>query len=108
MGHAPDESTLHLAERWCWESVRRDDWRVARRLYRRPRVDGVHRLDEGTWLEDCLHGMQASGVMARLEDVQGAAIPRERLFFGQDGPALGDEDPGGDSKPPCQAPRAVQ
>ena len=33
--------TQHLAERLCWQAARRDDARVARRLYRKPVVDGV-------------------------------------------------------------------
>jgi hypothetical protein len=41
MGHTRDETTRNLAERLCWEVARRDDARVARRLYRKPVVDGV-------------------------------------------------------------------
>jgi hypothetical protein len=41
MGQTPDEITQNLAERWCWEVARRDDARVARRLYRKQLVDGV-------------------------------------------------------------------
>jgi hypothetical protein len=41
-----------LAERLCWQGARRDDHRVARRLYRTQVVDGVSRLDEGAWLDD--------------------------------------------------------
>ena len=37
----------NLAERLCWQVARRDDTRVARRLYRKQVVDGVYRLDEG-------------------------------------------------------------
>ena len=37
----------NLAERRWWQVVRRDDMRVARRLYRQQVVDGVDRLDEG-------------------------------------------------------------
>lgn len=35
MGQTPDEITQRLAERLCWEVARRDDARVARRLYRK-------------------------------------------------------------------------
>ena len=31
----------HLAELLCWQAARRDDSRVARRLYRKQVVDGV-------------------------------------------------------------------
>ena len=33
--------TTNLAERLCWQVARRDDSRVARRLYRKQVVDGV-------------------------------------------------------------------
>jgi hypothetical protein len=108
MGHTPDEIPQNLVERLCWVSARRDDSRVASRLYRKPLVDGVYRLDEGTGLDEFLHCLQAIGVMALREEVQGAAIPREMLPFVQDCPALWDEDPGGDSPHPCPAPRAGQ
>ena len=32
----------NLAERLCWQAAHRDDARVARRLYRKPVVDGVY------------------------------------------------------------------
>jgi hypothetical protein len=51
MEQAHDEITQNLAERLCWEVVRRDDARVARRLYRKQLVDGVYRLDEGALLK---------------------------------------------------------
>jgi hypothetical protein len=81
MGQTPDESTQNLAERLCWESARRDDSRVARRLYRKHLVDGVYRLDQGALLDDFLHFLQAIGVMALREEVQGAAIQRAMLPF---------------------------
>ena len=55
--------TQNLAERLCWEVARRDDCRVARRLYRKQVVDGVYRLDEGALLDDFFHFLQALGVM---------------------------------------------
>jgi hypothetical protein len=81
MGQTPDEITQNLAERLCWESARRDDSRVARRLYRKQLVDGVYRLDQGALLDDFFHFLQAIGVMALLEEVQGAAIQRAMLPF---------------------------
>jgi len=47
-----EEITQSLAERLCWQAARRDDSRVARRLYRKQVVDGVYRLDEGALLDD--------------------------------------------------------
>jgi hypothetical protein len=58
MGQTHDEITQNLAERLCWEAARRDDSRVARRLYRKPLVDGVYRLDEGALLDDFFHFLQ--------------------------------------------------
>ena len=83
MGQTPDELTQNLAERLCWEVARRDDSRVARRLYRKQLVDGVYRLDEGALLDDFFHFLQGIGVMALLEEVHGAAIHREMLPFVQ-------------------------
>jgi hypothetical protein len=83
MGQTPDEITQNLAERLCWESARRDDSRVARRLYRKQLVDGVYRLDQGALLDDFFHFLQAIGVMALREEVQGAAIQRAMLPFVQ-------------------------
>ena len=83
MGQTPDEITQNLAARLCWEVARRDDSRVARRLYRKQLVDGVYRLDEGALLDDFFHFLQGIGVMALLEEVHGAAIHREMLPFVQ-------------------------
>jgi hypothetical protein len=41
MGQCRAAMTQKLAERWCWQAASRDDARVARRLYRKPVVDGV-------------------------------------------------------------------
>ena len=79
MEQTHDEMTQHLAERWCWQVARRDDTRIARRLYRKPLVDGLYRLDEAALLDDCFHCLQAIEVMPLLEQVDGTAIPREML-----------------------------
>ena len=79
MGQTRNEITQHLAERRCWEVARRDDSRVARRLFRKPEVDGVYRLDEGAVLDEFFHFLQSIGVMTLLEEVHGAAIHREML-----------------------------
>ena len=83
MRQAEDEITQNLAERWCWDVARRDDSRVARRLYRKQEVDGVYRLDEGAVLDDFFHFLQAVGVMALLEEAHGTAIQREMLPYVQ-------------------------
>jgi hypothetical protein len=68
--------TQHLAERLCWQAARRDDARVARRLYRKQLVDGVYRLDEGAVLEGFFHFLHELGVVDWLNDVQGTAVQR--------------------------------
>jgi hypothetical protein len=68
--------TQNLAERLCWQAARRDDSRVARRLYRKQGVDGVDRLDEGALLDDFFHFLQELGGIAWLHEVQGTAVPR--------------------------------
>jgi hypothetical protein len=83
MGQTYDEITQNLAERLCWQVARRDDMRIARRLYRKQVVDGVYRLDEGALLDDFFHFLQAIEVMAVLEQVHGTAIQREMLPFVQ-------------------------
>src|SRR6266850_5657317 len=83
MGQTRDETTQNLAERLCWEVARRDDARVARRLYRKQVVDGVYRLDEGAVLDDFFHFLQSLGVMALFEPACGAAIHREMVPFVQ-------------------------
>jgi hypothetical protein len=83
MRHTRDKITENLAERLRWEVAHRDDSRVARRLYRKQESDGVYRLDEGAVLDDFCHVLQAVGVMALLEQSQGAAIPREMMAFVQ-------------------------
>jgi Transposase DDE domain len=75
--------TTNLAERWCWQVARRDDARVARRLYRKQVVDGVYRLDEGALLDDFFHFLQELGVVDLLGRVRGKAIQREMVPFVQ-------------------------
>jgi Transposase DDE domain len=73
------EIAQNLAERLCWQVARRDDSRVARRLYRKQVVDGVYRLDEGALLDDFFYFLQQLGVVDRLSDVQGTAVQREMV-----------------------------
>jgi hypothetical protein len=79
MGQTREEVAEHLAERVCWQVARRDDGRVARRLYRTQVVDGVYRLDEGALLDHFCDFLQELGVVDRLGEVQGTAIPREMV-----------------------------
>jgi hypothetical protein len=63
MRQTHDDITQSLAERLYWEVARRDDWRVAQRLYRQQEVDGAYRLDEGAVLDEFFHFLQAIGVV---------------------------------------------
>ena len=83
MRQTHDEITQNVAERLCWEVARRDDTRIARRLYRKQEVDGVYRLDEGAVLDDFFHFLQSIGVMALLEQAHGAGIQREMVPYVQ-------------------------
>jgi hypothetical protein len=84
MPQTRDAITQNLAERMCWAVARRDDTRVARRLYRKPVVDGGYRLDAGALLDDFVHFLRGLGVMDLLADVHGTAIQREMVPFVQD------------------------
>ncbi len=79
MGQTREEVAQNLAERLCWQAARRDDSRVARRLYRKPVVDGVYRLDEGTLLDDFFSFLEQLGVVNWLGEVQGTAVQREMV-----------------------------
>jgi Transposase DDE domain len=83
MGQTRDEIDQNLAERLCWQAARRDDTRVARRLYRKEVVDGVYQLDAGALLDDFFYFLQELGVGDWLGDVQGTAVQREMVPFVQ-------------------------
>jgi Transposase DDE domain len=83
MEQTRDDITQNLTERLRWEVARRDDSRVARRLYRKQLVDGVYRLDEGALLDDFFHFLDQVGVMGLLSEVHGTAIQREMVPFVQ-------------------------
>jgi hypothetical protein len=83
MGQTRDETTQNLAEQLRWEVARRDDTRIARRLYRKQVVDGVYRLDEGAVLDDFFYFLDQLGVMALLAEIHGAAVQREMIPFVQ-------------------------
>jgi hypothetical protein len=72
-----EDRSANLAERWGWQGARRDDARVARRLYRKEVVNGVYRLDEGALLDDIVYFLHEWGVVDWLGDVPGTAVQRE-------------------------------
>jgi Transposase DDE domain len=78
--HQTREGIAHnLAERLCWQAARRDDSRVARRLYRKQVVDGVDQLDEGALLDDFIYFLHELGVVDWLGEVQGTTVQREMV-----------------------------
>jgi hypothetical protein len=79
MEQTREAMTQNLAERLCWQVARRDDARVARRLYRKQVVDGVYRLDEGAVLNDFFYFLHELGVVDLLGQVQGTAVQREMV-----------------------------
>src|SRR6266498_418634 len=79
MGQTRGEIDQNLAERLWWQAARRDDSRVARRLYRKQVVDGVFRLDEGALLDDFFDFLHELGVVNLLDNVQGTAVQREMV-----------------------------
>jgi hypothetical protein len=79
MGQTREAITRNLAERLCWQPARRDDARVARRLYRKQEVDGVYRLNEGALLDDFFHFLRELGVLDLMEGIQGTALQREMV-----------------------------
>lgn len=79
MNQTREDVAQHLAERLCWQAARRDDSRVARRLYRRQVVDGVYRLDEGALVDDFFYFLQQLGVVDWLNDVRSTTIQREMV-----------------------------
>jgi hypothetical protein len=83
MEQTREEIDQNVAERLCWQAARRDDSRVARRLYRKQVVDGVYQLDEGALLDDFLYFLHELGVVDLLNDVQGTAVQREMVPFVQ-------------------------
>jgi hypothetical protein len=79
MAQTREEIAQNLAERLCWQAARREDSRIARRLYRKQAVDGVYRLDEGALLDDFFYFLDELGVIDLLNDVQGTTVQREMV-----------------------------
>ena len=79
MAQTREEIAQNLAERLCWQAARREDSRIARRLYRKQVVDGVYRLDEGALLDDFFYFLDELGVVELLDDVQGTTVQREMV-----------------------------
>jgi hypothetical protein len=85
--------TAHLAERVCWQVARRDDSRVARRLYRKPVGDGVSPLDGGAVVDACVQCLEEREGLTWRQHARGTGVERERVPRVQDCPALRAEAP---------------
>jgi hypothetical protein len=81
MAHTRDKMNQTLAERLGWQLSRRDDSRVAGRLYRKQVVDGVYRLDKGTLQNDFFRFLNQVGTMALLAEAHGMTIQRGMAHF---------------------------
>ena len=62
--------TTNLVERLDWRFVRRDDRRVARRLWKKQAVDAIYSLEAGAILDAFVHFLDAIGVVPRRPDFQ--------------------------------------
>jgi hypothetical protein len=80
---SPDEITTNLVERLDWRFARRDESRVARRLWKKQAVDAIYSLEEGALLDEFMHFVDEVGVLARWQTLQGEGIQREMVDFFQ-------------------------
>jgi hypothetical protein len=78
-----EETTTNPVERLDWRFARRDESRIARRLWKKQTADAVYSLEEGAILDECVHFLDEIGVLARWRALQGEAIRREMVAFFQ-------------------------
>ena len=75
--------TTNLVERLDWRFARRDESRIARRLWKKQPVDAIYSLEEGAILDECMHCLDEVGVLSRWQALQGEDIQREMVDFFQ-------------------------
>ena len=75
--------TTNLVERLDWRFARRDENRIARRLWKKQPVDAMYSLEEGAILDECVHCLDEVGVLSRWQALQGEDIQREMVDFFQ-------------------------
>jgi len=80
---SPADVTMKRVERLDWWFARRDESRIARRLWKKPAVDAISRLEEGAILDECVHFLDEVGVLPRWQALQGDGIQREMVDFCQ-------------------------
>jgi hypothetical protein len=81
MTQSREEIENNLMERLCWVVARRDDSRVARRLYRKETVDGVYRLDAPALLDGFFYFLKEVGVFSLMEQLHGEDVRRQMVDF---------------------------
>ena len=75
--------TTNLVERLDWRFARRDESRIARRLWKKQPVDAMYSLEEGAILDAFVHFLDEVGVLSRWQALQGEDIQREMVDFFQ-------------------------
>lgn len=78
-----DEVKTNLVERLDWRFARRDESRVARRLWKKQAVDAVYSLEEGAILDEFVHFLEEVGVLWLWQELRGEGIQREMVDFFQ-------------------------
>jgi len=80
---SPEDVTTNLVERLDWRFARRDERRIARRLWQKQAVDAISSLAEGAIVDECVHCLDEVGVLPRWQAWQGDGIQREMVDFFQ-------------------------
>jgi hypothetical protein len=80
---SPEDVTTNLVERLDWRFARRDESRIARRLWKKQAVDAISSLEEGAILDEFVHFLGEVGVLPRWQALQGDGIQREMVDFFQ-------------------------
>jgi hypothetical protein len=78
-----EDVTTNLVERLDWRFARRDESRIARRLWKKQAVDAIYSLEEGAMLDEFVHFLDEIGVVPRWQALQGDGIKREMVDFFQ-------------------------
>jgi hypothetical protein len=76
-----DDVKKDLVERLDWRLARRDDSRLARRLWKKQGVDAIYNLDEGAILDEFFHFLDQIGVLPLWQRLHGEGIQREMVEF---------------------------
>lgn len=79
-----EDVTTKLVERLDGRFARRDESRIARRLWKKQTVEAVYSLEEGAILDEFVHFLDEAGGLSRWQAWQGEGSQREMLDFFQD------------------------